>query len=125
MLGFSRWQIFKGLVALGFVMSIISLALTYFFPAPPSKIIMATAFKGSSFEFYGKRYQEILARSNVQLELRASAGAYENVKLLQDQNSGVQIAFVLGGVSDGRTCARVLVFRNRILRPILDLLFFG
>lgn len=101
MLGFSRWQIFKGLVALGFVMSIISLALTYFFPAPPSKIIMATAFKGSSFEYYGKRYQEILARSNVQLELRASAGAYENVKLLLDQNSGVQIAFVLGGVSDG------------------------
>ena len=102
MLGYSRWQLFKGLAAAVAIVSIVSLVLIYFFPAPPSKITMATAFKGSSFEYYGQQYREIFARSNVELELRETAGALENVKLLQDQNSGVQIAFVLGGVSDGK-----------------------
>ena len=102
MLGYSRWQLFKGLATAVAIVSIVSLVLIYFFPAPPSKVVMATAFKGGTFEFYGQQYREIFARSNVELELRATAGAPENVKLLQDQNSGVQIAFVIGGVSDGK-----------------------
>ena len=102
MLGYNRWQLFKGLAASFCVVGIVSLLLIYFIPAPPSKVTMATAFKGSSFEYYGRQYREILARSNVELELRETVGAVENVKLLQDPKSGVQIAFVLGGVSDGK-----------------------
>ena len=101
MLGYSRWQLFRGLAAAVAIVSMVSLVLIYFLPAPPSKIIMATAFKGSSFEYYGRQYREIFARSNVELELRTTAGAVENVKLLQDPKSGVQIALVNGGVSDG------------------------
>jgi TRAP-type uncharacterized transport system substrate-binding protein len=102
MLGFSRWQLFKGLALAVGTMGVVSLALIYFIPTPPSTVIMATAFKGSSFEYYGRQYREIFARFNVELELRETAGALENVKLLQDPKSGVQIALVLGGVSDGK-----------------------
>ena len=100
MLGFSRRQLLKGLAAVAGIVSIISLGLIYFIPSPPSKVIMATAFKGSAFEYYGGQYREIFARSHIELELRETAGAVENVELLQDPKSGVQIAFVLGGVSD-------------------------
>jgi len=100
MLGFSRWQLLKGLAAVVVVMSVVSLLLIYFIPSPPSKVIMATAFKGSAFEYYGQQYREIFARSHIELELRETAGAVENVELLQDPKSGVQIAFVLGGASD-------------------------
>ena len=96
---FTRWQKFTVLTILGIV-GIGSLALIYFIPAPPSKVVMATAFKGASFEYYGRQYQEIFARSHVELELRETAGAVENLKLLQDPNSDVQIAFVTGGLSD-------------------------
>ena len=89
MLGYSRWQLFKGLAAAAGIVSIVSLVLIYFFPAPPSKVIMASAFKGSSVEYYARQYREIFARSNIELELRETAGAVENVKLLQDPNSGV------------------------------------
>ena len=58
MLGYSRWQLFKGLAAAVGIVSIVSLVLVYFFPAPPSKVTMATAFKGSSFEYYGHQYRE-------------------------------------------------------------------
>jgi len=100
MLGFSRWQLFKGFAAVVVVMSVVSLLLIYFIPSAPSKVIMATAFKGSAFGYFGQQYRKIFARSHVELELRETAGAVENVELLQDPKSGVQIAFVLGGVSD-------------------------
>jgi TRAP-type uncharacterized transport system substrate-binding protein len=108
MLGFSRRQIVKGLAAVVGIVSIVSLALIYFIPAPPSTVIMATGFKGSSVDYYGRQYREIFARSHVQLELRETDGAVENIQLLQDPKSGVQIAFVIGGVSDGEHTPGVL-----------------
>ena len=63
---------------------------------------MGTGPKGSSFEYYGRQYRETFARSNVELELRETAGAVDNLELLQDPKSGVEIALMLGGVSDGK-----------------------
>lgn len=105
---FTRWQIFKALIAAAVIGSAAWLALVYFIPTPPSKVVMATAFKGASFEYYGRQYQEIFARSHVRLELRETAGAVENLKLLQDPNAGVQIAFVTGGLSDAKHAPGVL-----------------
>jgi hypothetical protein len=66
MLGYSRWQLLKGLAVVVGTMSIVSLALIYFIPAPPSTVTMATAFKGSSFEYYGRRYREIFAIERIE-----------------------------------------------------------
>jgi hypothetical protein len=74
---FSRWQLFRVLAAIVCTVGIVSLALIYFFPAPPSKVVMATAFKGASFEYYGRRYREIFARYHIDLELRETAEAVE------------------------------------------------
>ena len=104
---FSRWQMFK-LTAIVGIVGIASLALIHFIPTPPSKVVMAAGFKGASFEYYGQQYQEILARSHVQLELRETAGAIENLKLLQDPKADVQIAFVIGGLSDAKHAPGVL-----------------
>lgn len=65
-------------------------------------------FQRRSFDYYGRQYREIFARYNVDLELRETAGAVENVKLLQDPKSGVQIGFVTGGVSDAKHAPDVL-----------------
>src|SRR5215813_14819638 len=105
---FKRWQLCRLLTALVVIGAAVWLALIYFIPAPPSKVVMATAFKGASFEYYGRQYQEIFARSHVELELRETAGAVENLKLLQDPNSDVQIAFVTGGLSDAKHVPGVL-----------------
>jgi TRAP-type uncharacterized transport system substrate-binding protein len=106
MLGFSRWQLFKGLAVAVGAFGVISLALTYFIPAPPSAVGMAIAFKGGSVEYYGRQYREIFARSNIELELRETAGVSESLKLLQDPKSGIQIAPVVG--SDGKHAPDVL-----------------
>lgn len=114
---FSRWQIFKALAAIVCTVGIVSLALIYFFPAPPSKVVMATAFKGASFEYYGRQYRDIFARSRVVLELRETAGAVENVKLMLDSKSDVEIAFVTGGVSDSKQAPGLLSLGTAYNQP--------
>ena len=102
MLGYTRWQLFKAFATAVGIVGMVSLILIYLFPAPPSKVTMATAFKGSSFEYYGRQYREIFARSNVDLELLPTSGAAENMKLLQDPRSGVDFSLMVSGVSDGK-----------------------
>src|SRR5215831_232909 len=108
MIRLSPGQLFKASAAVACALGVVSLALIYFIPAPPSKVVMATAFKGASFEYYGRQYREVFARSHVELELRETAGAVENLKLLQDPNADVQIAFVTGGLSDAKHTPGVL-----------------
>src|SRR6266704_1087755 len=81
------------------VVGIVSLALIYFFPAPPSTITMAVVFKGGSYGILADRYKEILARDHVDLVLRNAAGGAEHFKLLQDKSSNGHAAMVQGGIS--------------------------
>ena len=53
MLGYNRWQLFKGLAASFCIMGVVSLALIYFIPAPPSKVVMATGVNGSEMRVMG------------------------------------------------------------------------
>ena len=87
MLGIEIRRLLTGLIAFALVMAVVSLLLVYFFPAPPSTVTLATAFKGASFDYYGRRYRDRLASDRVNLELRETAGAVENLKLLQDPQS--------------------------------------
>jgi hypothetical protein len=83
MLGFNRWHLLKGLGAILCIAGIVSLALIYFVPAPPSKIAMATSvIKGTTYDFYAQRYRERFARANVKLEFRESPGSVETLGLL-------------------------------------------
>jgi TRAP transporter TAXI family solute receptor len=102
MSGIHLRNLLVGLVAFAFVMAIVSLALVYFFPAPPSTITFATGPKGTSFDYFGQQYRERLARDHVNLELKETNGAVENLKLLQDPDSGVDAAFVAGGISNSK-----------------------
>ena len=94
-------------VILGIV-GIISLALVYFIPAPPTTVKMATAFKGTSFDYYGGRYRDAFAHSGVKLELRETQGTEENLRLLLAPNSGVQMAFAYGGIIDSEHTTGVM-----------------
>jgi TRAP transporter TAXI family solute receptor len=101
-LGIKIRRLLTGLVAIALVMAVVSLTLVYFFPAPPSTITLATGLRGTSYDYYGRRYKERLARDHVNLELRETVGAIENLNLLQDPQSGVDAALIAGGISNGK-----------------------
>ena len=108
MLGLKRRSLFIGLAAIVCIVGIVSLALVYFVPAPPKTILTATSQKGGGYEFLGQRYQAILARNGVRLELAYTGGSTENIKLLEDANSGVKIGFTQGGISKSELAPSIL-----------------
>ena len=68
-------------------------------PAAPRCIVLASGLEDGLFHQYAKRYVEILARSGVTVEERMTAGAEDNLRLLEDSHSGVDIGFTQGGIA--------------------------
>src|SRR5947207_3433383 len=68
-------------------------------PAPPRRIVLATGVETGMYHRYARRYVEILERAGVKVEEWTTAGAAENLDLLRDPKSGVDVAFLLGGVA--------------------------
>ncbi|AXQ31638.1 C4-dicarboxylate ABC transporter substrate-binding protein [Solimonas sp. K1W22B-7] len=66
-------------------------------PAPPHKLTMAGGPEGSNFRTVAEKYQKILARSDIALEIVPSRGSANNLDLLVDRQ--VDIALVQSGVT--------------------------
>ena len=68
-------------------------------PAPPRHIVLASGLVDGLPHQYAKRYVEILARAGVTVEERLTNGPGENLQLLLDPHSGVDVAFMQGGLA--------------------------
>ena len=101
------------LVALG-------LLVAYHFlpPAPPLHLVMATSNRDEPYYAYGLRYRDELAREGITLELRETAGAVENLRLLQDPSAGVDLAFTQGGIAPVEGGAKVRAIASVFLEPL-------
>jgi TRAP-type uncharacterized transport system substrate-binding protein len=75
-------------------------ASQYIKPAPSSKIIIATSSKGSPYYNLAEKYRAFLATNGVTLEIRETGGSFENLALLKKPDSGVQLGFVQGGITN-------------------------
>jgi TRAP-type uncharacterized transport system substrate-binding protein len=89
-------------VALGpsLILFTIAMIFVYLFinPAPPSKVVISAGDGEGDYVNFAKQYQEILKRDGVNLEIRSSSGASENLKRLQDEKSDVDVGFVQDGL---------------------------
>ena len=76
-------------------------AITFLFvkPAPPKKLVLASAPDEGGARYYARRYSEILKRNGVTLEIRQTSGSIANLALLNDEKSGVDVAFVQSGLA--------------------------
>src|SRR5258706_12191039 len=68
-------------------------------PLPPRHFAIAAGTAGSGYDTVARQYARVLARDGVELEVRNSAGAVENLELLRDSASGVQAALTTFGVT--------------------------
>ena len=101
MLGLNRWHLFIVLSAILCSAAVAWLALETLVPSPPKRITIATGQRNQIYQAIGNRYRTILARSGVDVDVRLTSGAVENLKLLNDPHSGVTAGIVQGGLSDG------------------------
>ena len=80
------------LASIGFVV-----AYQFVDPAPPRHITIATASPTGAYFAYGGAYSEILKRNGIRLEVLPTAGSAENIKLLEAESGGVDVALIAGG----------------------------
>jgi TRAP transporter TAXI family solute receptor len=76
-------------------------------PAPPKKLLVAVAADEGGSRYYARRYQEILKRNGITLEIRQTGGSATNLKLLADGNSGVDVAVVQSGTGGSDQAPKV------------------
>lgn len=86
------------LPAVVLVVGALWLSIQLLIPAPPRRIVLASGPEFGLYHQHALRYQELLARNGIEVELRRSSGAGENIELLLDPASGVDVAFVQGGL---------------------------
>jgi TRAP transporter TAXI family solute receptor len=108
MLGYTRWHLTLVIVATLVLIGAIWIALDVLIPAPPKRIVIAGSFSGGHFEVLAHRYQEILARDGLKVAVRSTGGSVDNLILLGNPHSGVDVAIVQGGISDGQRAPDLL-----------------
>jgi TRAP transporter TAXI family solute receptor len=75
-------------------------AWAYFLqPGPPRHIVLASGAESGIYHQYALRYKEILAREGVKVDVRKTQGAADNLGLLLDPKSGVDVVLMQGGVA--------------------------
>ena len=69
-------------------------------PAPPKSIAIATGFQDGLYYRFGERMQSALKKEGVDLQVLKTGGTLDNLALLADPKSGVDLAMIQGGVAD-------------------------
>src|SRR5436190_3800816 len=83
------------------------LALAYWLldPTPPRHVVLATGQDQGAYAAMGKRYAQILQENGIEVRVRKTAGAAENIALLREPGGDVDIAFVQGGAEEAPAAA--------------------
>lgn len=68
-------------------------------PLPPDTIVITTGSPDGAYHGFALRYQAILAQRGVNLELRPSSGALENLVRLKDPKGAFDVGFVQTGLA--------------------------
>jgi TRAP transporter TAXI family solute receptor len=76
-----------------------AIALHFVEPAPPKHLVMSTGDEAGGYHAFAQRYQELLAREGVTVELQPSRGSLENVGRMMEPGSMVDVGFLQGGTS--------------------------
>jgi len=87
-------------------------------PAPPSRVVVATGRADGAYYQYAQQYRTRLARENVTLEIRETSGSVENIRLLEDPGSGVDVAFVQGGTGGASTAGTLGSLASLYFEPL-------
>lgn len=100
------------------VVAAFAVAMVFVKPAPPKHLTMAISGDEGGSRYFARRYQEILKRHGVTLEIRQTGGSATNVKLLADASSPVDVAFVQSGASGSDQAANVVSLGSVAYAPL-------
>ena len=102
------------------MVAIASLILAFYLlnPTPPDRIVMATGPAGSAYAEIAAAYRKTLAVSGIEVVLQTSGGARDNLALLSDPSSKVDVGFVTLGTPDALDASGVESLGSIFLEPL-------
>ena len=104
--------------------SVLLICLALFFaykfidPAPPRKIVIATGEADLNYNAYAAIYGVYLQKEGITLEIRKTSGDIENLRLLKDPESEVDIAFIQDGVAHSEGAGSLLSLGSLYYQPV-------
>jgi TRAP-type uncharacterized transport system substrate-binding protein len=75
------------------------LASRYIQPAPPARLLLASGGEGGAYQRFAAAYKEVLARHDIALVEKPSAGALENLARLRDESVELDAGFFQAGAA--------------------------
>lgn len=87
-------------------------------PAPPDSVTIATGSTNGGYFAIGSQYARILRQSGINMEVRPTAGSIENIKLVSNPNSGVQLALLQGGIANHQSHPEIISLGRIFLEPL-------
>lgn len=87
-------------------------------PAPPSRVVIATGRADGAYYRFAQQYAARLAREGITLEIRETSGSVENIRLLENPASGVDLGFVQGGTGDGAKTDTLVSLASLYFEPL-------
>lgn len=115
---FSREMLAATVPSLLLVLLALYLAYKFIDPAPPRRIVISTGSAELNYNAYATIYREYLKLEGITLELRPSNGDLENLKRLQDDDAGVDMAFIKDGVASTQGAGSLLSLGSLYYEPI-------
>ena len=87
-------------------------------PAPPRRIVMASGAEFGIYHQFAQRYKQILLTNGIVVEERMTGGAADNLRLLRDPKSGVDVAFMQGGIATAFDAEDVEMLASLYYEPL-------
>lgn len=87
-------------------------------PPCPTTVEIATGSRQGAYYAFAQQYQAILARHGIDLKIRSTAGSVENAQLLNDEQSGVSLAFVQSGAVPRTKAGDLQSLASLYLEPV-------
>jgi TRAP-type uncharacterized transport system substrate-binding protein len=106
--------------AIGLILlaAVIVYAARLIVPPPQNEVVIATGVESGGYNAFGKLYKQMLEAQGIRVRLRTSAGANENLALIHDPKSGVNVALMQGGIADADTAKGVLSLGRMFYEPL-------
>jgi TRAP transporter TAXI family solute receptor len=115
-LSLGKWRFFALIAALA--IGCLWLSFLYLQPLPPRTLTIASGPHYSLFHQHAERYREALKKEGVTLVERVTEGAGENLALLANPSSGVDIAFLQGGQAGSDEAKSLVMIASLYYQPL-------
>jgi TRAP transporter TAXI family solute receptor len=75
-------------------------SIWFILPQPPQTLTIATGFPDGLYSQFANHLKTELAKEKITLQIRNTGGSVDNLALINDPNSGIDLAIVQSGVGD-------------------------